>query len=218
METSRFWKLRNFWWKLRGRASRVGYVPSLRGPRGEDGSRWWTPWTRPWGPPPRDAGVDVFVLETAAESRAAESVTRRSRPPVRVERTMSPQDLARLAAASSAPFVACVEAPVEVPEEWLERLVAVLEAEPRAVAVTPLSRGIPGLAESWDRARSGFPSFAAFAAQVAAESARVGPVACGVPSGVLLVRRAALGTPFADVASLARSLAEHGGDVLVADD
>ncbi|HSB35577.1 MAG TPA: glycosyltransferase family 4 protein, partial [Thermoanaerobaculia bacterium] len=39
-----------------------------------------------------------------------------------------------------------------------------------------------------------------------------------VPSGVLLVRRVALGTPFDGVVSLARSLADRGGDVLVADD
>ena len=218
METSRFWKLRNLWWKLRGRALRVGYVPALLRPQSEDGTRWWTPWTRPWGPPPRDACVDVFVLESAAETRATDSVTRRSRPPIRVERTTSPPDLARLAAASSAPFVALVAAPVEVPEEWLERLVAALEAEPRAIAVTPLSRGIPGVAEPWDRARSAFSSFAEFAAQVAADSARVRPAACGVPSGVLLVRRAALGAPFVDVASLARSFAERGGEVLLADD
>ncbi len=218
METSRFWKLRKLWWKLRGRVSRGGYVPALLRPQSEDGRSWWTPGTRPLGPPPRDACVDVFVLETASDTRALDSVTRRSRPPVRVDRTASPPDLARLASSSSAPYLALVDAPVEVPEEWLERLVAVLEAEPQAMAVTPLSRGIPGLAESWDRARSDFPSFAEFAAQVAADSARVRPVACSVPSGLLLVRRAAFGTPFVDVTSLACSIAERGGDVLLADD
>ncbi len=176
------------------------------------------PGTRPWGPPKRRGAVDVIVLEPAAGARAFDSVTRRSRPPVRIESARSSADVARLAAASPAPFVVLVEAPVEVPEEWLERLVAVLEAEPQAMAVTPLSRGIPGLAESWDRARSAFPSFAEFAAQVAADSMRVRPVACGVPSGVLLVRRAVFGTPFVDVTSLARSIAERGGDVLLADD
>ena len=222
MEMSRFWKLRNLWWKFRERLEKLRAGPASPEPPSGPERRAWLVSARPWGPPPLAEVVDVFVLgEGDAGYRATlDSAIRRSRPPARVVAVKSREALARAAAESAAPWAALVDEPAEFPEDWLERLVAALAAEPGAAAVAPLSRATPGLAEAWDRARGAFGSFAEFSARVAAESGRSRPLAPGVPGGVLLVRRSALAAVdgFTDVSGLARSLAERDLPVLVADD
>lgn len=224
MEMSRFWKLRNLWWKIRLHLSRLrASAVSAAAPAADAPARFWlTTSVKPWGPPALAEPVDVLVLCPEGDPAARtclDSAIRRTRPPARVVPASSRDDMARRAAESTAPWVALVDAPVELPEDWLERLVAALAAEPRAVAAVPLSRATPGMESAWDRARAAFDVFRAFAARVAVESSRLRPAAGRVPAGVMLVRRAALAATSGAVSlpELANSLEEHGGPVLLAE-
>jgi glycosyltransferase involved in cell wall biosynthesis len=226
MEMSKFWKLRNLWWKIRGRVERLraeatrAETSATSAPVAE-GRAWLEPTTTAWGPPPLAEAVDVFVLSTpgdAAARASVDSATRRSPARVRVTPVESPGEMTRALAESQAPWVAVVDAPVEFPEDWIERLVAGLQAEPRAVAAVPLSRATPGMESAWQAALGAFPDFSGFSARVAVESGRLRPAVGAVARGALLVRRAALdSSEFTGLPDLARSL-EHGGPVLLADD
>ena len=225
MEMSRFWKLRNLWWKVRlrmgrRRASSSSAPASAAGPAART---WLTTGEKAQGPPALTAPVDVFVLcpEGDAGARACvDSAIRRTRPPARVIPVPDADEMMRRPSSSAAPWVVLVDAAVQFPEDWLERLVAALAAQPRAVAAAPLCRGTPGMEVAWDRARGAFAGFDEFAARVALESSRLRPPAGSVPSGVLLVRREALPAARleADLTGIARSLEEHGGPVLLAED
>lgn len=225
MEMSRFWKVRNLWWKVRLRLARLrASAEPAAAPTAETGARvWLTSSARPWGPPALTEPVDVLVLcpEGDAAARAClDSAIRRTRPPARVLPASSREEMARQAEASTAPWLALVDAPVEFPEDWLERLVAAVAAKPRAVAAVPLSRATPGMGSAWDRARAAFDGFQAFAARVAVESSRLAPAAGPVPAGVMLVRRSAFSATSgaASLSALADSLEAGGRPVLLAED
>jgi len=224
MELSRFWKLRNLWWKVRGRFARIRASSSSPPPpaAGSEARFWLVGSSKPWGPPPLDVPVDVFVLQPEGDARAhacLDSAIRRSRPPARVLPVPNREELFRAALSSIAPWVALVDAPVELAEDWLERLVASLESEPGAVAAVPLTRATPGMADAWDRARSAFPDFESFSARIALEAGRARPPAGSVPPGVMLVRRGSLVSPAtARLPEFARELEEKLGPVVLADD
>ena len=225
MEMSRFWKLRNLWWKVRLRIGKlwVRSAPAAVSGAGPAASVWLTTGEKAQGPPALAESVEVFVScpeGDAAAHACVDSAIRRTRPPARVIPVPDAAEMVRLASASPARWVALVDAPVEFPEDWLERLVAALAAQPRAVAAAPLCRGTPGMETAWDRAREVLPRFPEFAARVALESAQLRPRAGRVPAGVLVVRREALAAApgSSDLAGIARFLEEHGGPVLLADD
>ncbi|HEY4897532.1 MAG TPA: hypothetical protein VII01_15770, partial [Solirubrobacteraceae bacterium] len=225
MEMSFFWKLRNLWWKLREGLNRLrSSRPFAMSAEGLPAARdWLVARPRSWGPRPLTEPVDVVVLcpDGDAGARAClDSAIRRSRPPARVIAARDRDELARHAADSPAAWVALVDAPVELPEDWLERLVTAVESDPQADAAVPLSRATPSMETAWDRARIALPQFEDFTARVAAESGRLRPSAGSVPPGVLLVQRRALAAvpPPTRLPELAKSLEEYGGRVLLADD
>ncbi len=225
MEMSFFWKLRNLWWKLRTWVDRLRTSrPFAMSTEGISAARnWLVARPRSWGPQPLTEPVDVLVLcpdGDAAARGCLDSAIRRSRPPARVIAARDRDELARYAADSAAAWVALVDAPVELPEDWLERLVAAVESDPEADAAVPLSRATPGMETAWDCARVALPRFEDFAARVAAESGRLRPPTGNVPPGVLLVQRRALAAvpSLTGLPELARSLEDYGGRVLLADD
>jgi glycosyltransferase involved in cell wall biosynthesis len=246
MEQGRFWTLRNAWWALKARLPFRHRAQAGRSAE-RGGALWALPRGHAWAPPERTAMIDVVVLvekDTPAVMACLDSIVRSSRPPYRLviaEVAATQGKLEAFALGQGAQWIAgstpaealeaalavgrtellvVVDLPVDVPTDWLERLVPYLAGDAEIDGVAPLSPGLAGIGAPWERAEAAFSSRAAFAAFVSAEFSRNASRLEETPRGCLLVRREAIsramGAP--DVTTLAKRLRAAGGAIVLAED